>query len=193
MGRPSSIDRQPIEIRDKIKVLRTNGRTIDEILGKLEELEVDVSRSALGRHIQGLDKVIELTRESRKAAEMICERLGANPDNRVARANIEIMHAQVMRLLTAERTGENIVFGPEDVFFLSKAIQSLASAAKVDQEATIKLRDQIRAEEREKAAKEAKEAVGAALDGVARKAAIDPETLATIRRDVYGIIDRPES
>lgn len=57
MPRPSSISRLPAEIRDKIGALRAEGRTIDEIVAKLEELNVDVSRSALGRHCKRLESV----------------------------------------------------------------------------------------------------------------------------------------
>ena len=132
MARPSKIDRLPLQIRDKVRTLREAGRTIDEIYEKLGELDVDVSRSSVGRHIQNLDKILEMTRESRKAAEMICERIGENPDNRVARANIEILHAQIMRLNTATETGEAVRFDPQEVYFLSKALHSLTSASKVD-------------------------------------------------------------
>jgi len=55
MARPSSIERLPAELRELIGHLRERGRTIDEILAKLAELDVDVSRSALGRHVQHLD------------------------------------------------------------------------------------------------------------------------------------------
>jgi hypothetical protein len=152
MARPSKIDRLPLQIRDKVRTLREAGRTIDEIYEKLGELDVDVSRSSVGRHIQNLDKILEMTRESRKAAEMICERIGENPDNRVARANIEILHAQIMRLNTATETGEAVRFDPQEVYFLSKALHSLTSASKVDLDRDTKLLERIREEAREKAA-----------------------------------------
>ena len=64
MARPSSISRLPPEIREAIGALRQDGRTIDEILAKLRELApaAEVSRSALGRHVQVLDRIGEQLR-----------------------------------------------------------------------------------------------------------------------------------
>jgi len=55
MARMSTVDRLPPEVRELIERLRGNGRTIDEILAKLRDLDAEVSRSALGRHIKLLD------------------------------------------------------------------------------------------------------------------------------------------
>ncbi len=159
MPRPSKIDREPVEIRDLIRNLRGRGRTIDEILAKLRELDIDVSRSSVGRHIQSLDKIMELTRESRRAAEMICEKIGADPDSRTMRANIEILHAQIMRLNTATESGEPVVFDPQDVYFLSKALHALSAANKTDLDRDTKLRERIAAEARETAAAAVDDAV----------------------------------
>ena len=69
MARNSSIDRLPAAIREKIGQLRQAGKTIDEILEKLKELDVDVSRSALGRHCKQLEEVSKSIRQSRIVAE----------------------------------------------------------------------------------------------------------------------------
>ena len=52
MARPSTVDRLPIEARLAIKQLRAAGGTLDEIMAKLGEIGVTVSRSALGRHVK---------------------------------------------------------------------------------------------------------------------------------------------
>ena len=57
MARPSTIQRLPTEVRELIAELREEGRTIDEVLEKLRELRLDVSRSALGRHVKQLDAI----------------------------------------------------------------------------------------------------------------------------------------
>ena len=188
MARPSKIDRLPAEIRDKIRDLRAAGRTIDEIHAKLEELDAGVSRAGVGRHIKSLDKILEMTRESRRAAEMIIERLGERPDNRAARANIELLHAQVMRLNTATENGEPVRFEPREVLCLSKALQSLTSAEKADLERDARLRARIREEERDRAKAE----IEAAADKLAFSGtAAYKKALADVRRDVYGILDAP--
>ena len=55
MPRRSTIKRLPKAIQERIGELREAGRTIDEILAKLAELDVEVSRSALGRHVKALE------------------------------------------------------------------------------------------------------------------------------------------
>ena len=65
---PSSIDRLPEEIRAAIGKLRTQGRSIDEILAHLGTMDVEVSRSALGRHVKRLATLQERMRSSREMA-----------------------------------------------------------------------------------------------------------------------------
>ena len=89
MGRPSSIDQLPEEIRAEIGRLRGMGWTIDQILEKLRELlDSAPSRSALGRHIAGMDKLGERMRRSRQVAEALVRELGDAPESRAARLNI---------------------------------------------------------------------------------------------------------
>ena len=59
MARPSSIDQLPETVRAEIGRLRQNGRTIDEILAHLRKLDgiAPISRSALGRHLQHMEKL----------------------------------------------------------------------------------------------------------------------------------------
>ncbi|MGZ8371111.1 MAG: phage protein Gp27 family protein, partial [Caulobacteraceae bacterium] len=64
---PSSIDKLPPEVRALIGELREKrGCTIDEIMDKLRELEVDVSRSAVGRHVR---KLADIGAEMRRSRE----------------------------------------------------------------------------------------------------------------------------
>jgi len=81
VARPSSIDRLPEAVRELIGKLRGQGRTIDEILNHLQTLDVEVSRSALGRHTQWLDRVSERMLQSRQVTEALIERLGAVGEN----------------------------------------------------------------------------------------------------------------
>lgn len=127
---PSSIDRLPAEIREEIGRLREAGHTFDEILGKLRELDVDVSRSALGRHLKSMKAVGERLRQSREAAETLADRLDLKKDNKIARLNVELMHDMVYRLGAAEEDGEPILFKPQELFFLSKALESIVNADK---------------------------------------------------------------
>lgn len=148
---PSSIDKLPPEIQELIGALRRSGRTIDEILSKLRELDSkdawSVSRSALGRHLLKLQAATEQVKRSRAVAEALVTQFGDEPDSKVARANIELMHGLVMNVLTNteedEATGQMkpITLAPEDAMFLASAIQKLASAEKTNDDRITKARD----------------------------------------------------
>lgn len=80
----------------KIGQLRQAGKTIDEILEKLKELDVDVSRSALGRHCKQLEEVSKSIRQSRIVAEALAKNFGDEGENKVSQVNIELMHSLIL-------------------------------------------------------------------------------------------------
>lgn len=158
---PSSIDRLPAELRELIGKLRREGRTINEIHAKLAELEADVSRSAVARHVKSLAHVQQRMRESREVANALVSQLGKEPDNKLAQANIELMHSVVMQTLTAAEEDEDgnlkpVVFDPKEAMFLASALSSLSSAAKTNDDRIRKARDDERAESAKKAGNAAK-------------------------------------
>jgi uncharacterized protein YfiM (DUF2279 family) len=153
MARPSKIDRLPSEVRDLIGRLREGGRTIDEILLKLNELDLEVSRSGLHRHVQQWDKIRARLQESRAAAEAIMGQLGHDKDNRLARFNIELMHASLQSLLAGGEDGQAVTLDPESAMLLSSAIRNLASASKTDQDRELRIRKEVAAELAAKAEK----------------------------------------
>lgn len=180
MGRQSSIKRLPPEVRELIAELREKGRTIDEVLDKLRELDVDVSRSALGRHVKQLDAIGAEIRRSRAVAEALVRRYGEAPESRTARLNIEIMHGFITKLLFNEE-GEGVTLEPKEAMQLASAMQKLAQASKqdVDREALIgrEFRDKV-----ERKLAEAEAAIDESPE------AADPrQVLKRIREDVYGI------
>lgn len=156
-NRPSSIDVLPDEVKAAIGKLRLQGRTIDEILAHLASMDVDVSRSALGRHVQKLATIGERMKLSRDMATALVDRFGAEPDNRLARLNLEMMHSLVLDVMTAQtvnaETGEPepVTLDAEQVMFLARSLQSLASAQKTDTDRMFKVKAEV--------AKEAAEAV----------------------------------
>jgi hypothetical protein len=102
MPRPSTIDRLPGQVRELIGKLRQDrGLTIDEILDHLRQLDVEVSRSALGRHVKGLAKMGERLRRSRAMAEGLARQLGDAPGDQVARVNIELLHSFIAEAFEA--------------------------------------------------------------------------------------------
>jgi len=142
----STVDRLDPEIRELIGKLRIdNGWTIDEILKRLRELgQGEVSRSALGRHIKSIEEIGAQLRQSREVANALIAQVGDAPEDRTADLNIELMHTMILRLVTAtddEGDGQPVTFGPEDVQFLARSLQSLAGARKTNADMVMKVRE----------------------------------------------------
>ena len=178
--RPSSIDRLPEEIRAEVGRLRVQGRTLDEILEHLKGMDVEVSRSALGRHVKRMNAGRERMRHSREISTALVSQFGDQPDNRLARLNLELMHGVVMQTIMATTEDEDgdpqpVTFSPEDARFLADALAKLASAEKTNVDRTLKLK-----------AEAAKEAV-AAVEKVAKKEGLSKETTDAIRAGILGI------
>ena len=182
MPRPSKIDRLDPALRAEIAKLRDSGRTIDEILAKLRELGADVSRSGMGRHVQELDKLGEMLRQSRSVAEALVQRFGEAPESRTARLNVELMHALVMRLVAAQGQAD-VTLEPKEVMFLADALKSLTTASKADAAVTIAIRKEVEQQfVREQEAKLDK----LEQEGAAGRRQLDADTLKQVR-EIYGI------
>jgi hypothetical protein len=147
MARPSTVRRQPLPVREAIGQWHREGKTLREILEALDdEFGVKLSQSALHRHVKGLDKVIERLERSRQVAEAAVARFGMEPDNRTVRANIELMQAAIMELLSAEDDAESgrLLDKPMDAMLLAKALDHLGKASRSDAEYIAKVRESER-------------------------------------------------
>jgi hypothetical protein len=189
-NRPSSIDQLPDEIKSEIGRLRTQGCTIDQILEHLRLLvggKPTVSRSALGRHVQGLDRVAEQIRRSRDIATALVQELGETPESETARLNIELMHTAILDLRLKAGAGEGVDAdgkaaldgNPMGIMMLSKAIDHLASAQKrnADFQKMVELR----------VAEKTKAAVAAAVAKVTKARGITEETSEAIKAVIFGV------
>lgn len=152
---PSSIDRLPVELRELIGRLRDQGATLDQIKAKLDELDAEVSRSALGRHIKGLAEVGAELRRTREIATALAGQFGDESDNKLARMNIEMMHSIILKLAMAAATsdgaegedgGKAVVLDAEQVMFMSRSLQALVSADKANADRTLKLQAEFKKE-----------------------------------------------
>ena len=153
MGRKSSVKRQPPTVRESIGEWHRNGRTLQEILDALDEVfDVKISRSALHRHVKGLDKTLARIERSRQMAEVAVARLGKEPESLQARANIELAHTMINEVITLEEEkeegedGKNRVNTPMGAMLLSKAIEHLTKAGRHDADLVAKLRAEARKE-----------------------------------------------
>lgn len=181
-NRPSTIDKLPGEIKESIGRLRQAGRSIDDILAHLDKLGADVSRSALGRHVQKLDVIGERMRRSKDMAEALAGRFGDEPDDKIARMNAQILHGSIFELLTTLEAAEEgnepdapIVLDPKSLKLVTEAMRNLATAQATDANRTLK----IEADALKKAA--ARAVTGAKSKGFGQ------ETIDFILNDVLGV------
>jgi len=191
MPRKSTVRRLPPELREQIGALIDQGRTLDEITAHLNQLGAEVSRSALGRYKQHLDKVGDKLRRSREVAEALIAKLGTAPESKALRLNVELMHGVLMDLaLNANDEGEGdrkgepaegkpVALEPMGAMLLSKALDHLSRASKADAELVGKIREQAEAAARKAAAETAVTA--------ARKGGLSAESADAIRREILGI------
>lgn len=188
MARPSSIDKLPDEVRNLISTLRGKGWTIDQIREHLSTLlDQAPSRSALGRHILGLDKLGERIRRSRDVASALVKQLGDAPESTAARVNIELIHTAVLDLFMKAGDGEEVdkagaaalAGDPQGVMMLAKALDHLAKASKSNE-------DFIAAAERRAADKARTEAASSA-EAVAKERGLSADTIAAIKAGIFGV------
>ncbi len=190
MPRKSSIRSLPPEIREQIGALLER-HTLTEIIEHLKQLDVTVSRSALGRYKQHLDRVGEKLRRSREVAEALIQKLGNAPESKALRLNVELMHGLLMDLaLSANDEGEaeegeekakGVVLDAQDAMWLAKALDHLSRASKTDADLIAKLREQARKEVEAKLDK----AVDAATGEAKRDAALTPAQILERVRAIY--------
>lgn len=187
MPRKSTVRRLPPELREQIGALLEQGRTLSEITAHLNQLGAEVSRSALGRYKQHLDKVGEKLRRSREVAEALIAKLGAAPESKALRLNVELMHGALMDLALKaneegeEDGGEGITLDPQGAMLLSKALDHLSRASKADAELIGKIKEQARKEAEAKLDK----AVNAATGEAKRDAALTPGQVLERVRAIY--------
>lgn len=190
MARPSSIDQLEPEIRDEIGRLRGNGHTLDEILAALRELDVThISRSALGRHVQSMEKVGAKLRHSRNIAEALVRQLGGEPASRSAQLNIELLHSAVLDLFLAAQNAEEgeadgrglaaLNGNPEGIMMLAKALDHLTKSAKSDIENQKAIEERV---ERRLKAQAEKHVVSEA-----KKRGISAETARALMQGAFGV------
>lgn len=172
-NKPSSIDRLPEEVRDAIAALRRQGRTIDEILDHMRQLDVEVSRSALGRHVKSLADIGESLRRAETMAKFVVERFGEETDERVGRANMRILQGALLEILTEDRIGDDgqpVTLSAKEAKEISLALQRLVTSQRQDAERQLKMREAFAAEAARK------------LDAGARTGEIDPEAVERAKR-----------
>lgn len=176
MPRPSSISRLPSEVRKAIAQLREKGRTIDEILTHLARLDVEVSRSALGRHLKAQEAMTLRLRYGREIAEAMGREFGED-DGRLARVNIEALHTVVVEILARIQEGQALE--AKEARALAETVALLTRASRNDQDFAERIE--------KRAADAARRAAAGAAEQAARSAGLNAPLIETIKRAVLGL------
>lgn len=190
MPRQSTIKRLPPAVRDKIGQLLDSGRTLDEILAHLDTLGVEVSRSALGRYKQHIDKVSERIRRSREISEALVRNLGEEPEGKTTRLNIELMHGVITdMLMQIPEPGEESLEGEQGTLVSINPMGAMLFAKALDHLSRAKRSDAALIEQlQEKARKEAEAKLDQATDevaGEARRDKLTPEQVLERVKAIY--------
>jgi hypothetical protein len=192
MGRLSSIQRLPSEVREEISRLREQ-HTLDEILAHLRTMggpAAEVSRSALGRHVKTLEKATEQLRRSRMLAESIGRTLGDASESQVASLNVQLLHSLINDVLmdAADEDAEEgsdgaaaraMLRNPKAAALFAEAVDRLTKASRTNVEFLAKVE--------ERAARKAVQQAAKAAETVAKSRGLSAETLDAIRAGILGV------
>lgn len=182
MGRKSSIDRLPPEVREHIeRRLRENRLTLDELFADIREafpeLQSAPSRSALGRYSLGFEEVMKTQRAMSTAASALVAELGEDFDDKSGALLSQAVTTLATRAAFGELEKEEVDIG--DVLDLARAAKSAQEARSLnlrERQAVAKMaREKLLEEQQARAAE------------LAKKAGVTEETKLAIRQ-VLGIV-----
>lgn len=170
----SSIHKLPEELRSELdRLLGDPSLTLIQITEHMRKLGAGVSKSAVHRYSQDLERVtqdIRLTREMARAVGRELEDLDGGDSTQLL---VESLQALLLRArMQLAESGE---LDPEQVSFLARSVKDLQTAQKSSVDMRLKLRQQV-AKEAAKAAEET-----AVAQGLSR------ETVEAIKSRILGI------
>ena len=187
IGRPSSVQRVPQNVREVIHDLRQQGATLDEIVAEVEgSFGVGLSRSAVHRHLSAQAKALEAVARTRAVAEAVVRGMGEN-ESKSSRALAELLHGALVDMVLTEpeydEDGKQITPGglpdARSAQALCGAFERLSRARRHDAELAAKLRDEGR--------KEAADAAGAAMQA----AGVDAATASSVLGHLAELTSKP--
>lgn len=189
MGRKSSIDRLPPEVKRHIEARLADGRmTLDELIADLHQHFPSAaavgelpSRTAVHRYGQKLDRRLAAIRASTEAARMISEYAGDEKDTRSEAVLALIQTEMFDSIINLQEATEEEVDPVERMALLSKAAKNMATMTR----ASIALKKH-QAEVAERVAAKLAELEAESQSGNGRR--FDPETLRIVREEIYGIV-----
>lgn len=180
MSQPSSIDRLPDDVREKLEELLRDPRVtqldatarINEIL-EAEAHPERVSKSAVNRYALRMEEVGAKLRETREVARMWIGKLGAEPQGEVGKLLNELVRTLAFKAaMRAHEADDDEAVDPKLLKSLAVSVYRLERAAREN----AALEESIR----KRALAEAAEAVGE----TAKQSGVSEETIRIIRRDI---------
>lgn len=135
----SKFSRLPQPMKDMACELFERGVSVEEITDALRARGADVSRPGVGRARRQWQKSVEKLQETRALAETVVRGLASQPEDKLARLNVELIQGSLADAMTALRAKE---LAPEKSIPLllkaSMAVNNAARAARDDAETIIK-------------------------------------------------------
>ncbi|WP_334128268.1 phage protein Gp27 family protein [Sneathiella sp.] len=177
MGRKSSVTALPPAILKQVQLLIQQGRTIDDITAHLNELDQDVSRSAVGRYARDFSASLKKYQDAQQVAGLWLKQLAADPSSDVGMLLGEML--KTLAFQTLADMGEGDSADPKDIMFLAKSIKDIEGANKLSIEREQRIRERV--------AKEVASAAADAVDAAAREAGLSAATAAAIRSSILGL------
>lgn len=181
MGRKSSIDKLPADVRSHIeKRLRENRLTLDELFADVREAFPDLaapSRSALGRYRMGFEEIMQTQRAMSTAASALVAELGEDFDDKSGALLTQAVTTLATKATFRQLDQDELDIG--DVLDLARA----AKAAQESRSLNLRERQAVAKMAREKLLEEQK----AKLDAMGNKGGVTEETKRAIR-EALGIV-----
>lgn len=177
MARRSSVEQLPAELLDELNAQIRDGRlTIDDLTAFLQARGAEVSRSAVGRHVQKYEHQLQRYREAQNVAGVWVQELGHNPDDKLGRLLGEMLKTVAFQTLAQMGEDGDEQPSPADLSFIARTIKDLQAAQKGAIENEQKIRAQVAKQLQAVEAEAAK----------AGERGIGKERLEQLRREIMG-------
>ncbi|MFN7128953.1 MAG: phage protein Gp27 family protein [Brevundimonas sp.] len=144
----SSIEKLPPEVRERVedwlREFRTGGLELNDVMTRMDAQFADQgidlpSRSALHRHSQKVQALAERVQRSRDIANQLVAQVGPDlSDGKGLQVLIQGFQSLAFDMMANLAPDETL--DPENLMFLSRAIQAVTSARKTDADLHLKLK-----------------------------------------------------
>ncbi len=176
------------ELKAAVDRLIRRNRTIREICAYLDEMGEVVSRSAVGRYKKSAEEEMATFKRASAIAAVWAEKIGEDKTSPVADAAIQILNTVAFQMskdmIVAGEDEDAGPLDPKALKLATESVRNLAQAGKLRADQERMIRQIVREEQAAKLAELEREHAAAAAAGRGR--VLDPDTLAEVRRIMFG-------